>query len=97
VKHETSLTFLLDPGGGGCIWEVGQTPKQAKCVTTNVAQPDKYAGWAQPPTSPDYIDEAHSNGSLKGFGGTIKFLFDPTAPRWEQRAKAGKVAKTLMA
>jgi hypothetical protein len=57
-----------------------------------------YKGWAQPPGSPDYIDSEHSDGRLKKYGGIIKYLFDPTSPRWEEKDKAAKTAgKVAMA
>jgi hypothetical protein len=86
----------IDPGGGGCIWEVGADPKTAKCSSTNLAQPELYKGFAQPPGSPDYIDQAHSDKTITKYGGKIKYLFDPTQPRWEERdGKSGKVAVAM--
>jgi hypothetical protein len=55
-----------------------------------------YRGFAQPPQSAAYVDEAHSNRSVVKFGPRITYLFDPTQPRWEERSKkAGKVAALL--
>ncbi|KAF2423317.1 hypothetical protein EJ08DRAFT_701266 [Tothia fuscella] len=75
------------PGKGGCIWEVDQTPKQAKCTQTNPKDP-KYKGLGQPPESPMYVSENASNRKNIGRGPVVKYLFDPTQPRWEQRSKA---------
>jgi len=78
-----------DPGGGGCIWDVGADPSTAKCTSMNTANPE-YKGFAQPKQSPGYVDERHTDRSVVKFGPIIKYLFDPTQPRWEERAKAGK-------
>jgi hypothetical protein len=51
---------------------------------------DRYKGFSQPPQSPGYLDEAHSNRTAVKFGPIIKYLFDPTQPRWEERVKKGE-------
>jgi hypothetical protein len=50
---------------------------------------ESYKGWAQPPGSPDYVNDVQTSGINKGFGGAISYLFDPTAPRWEERVARG--------
>jgi hypothetical protein len=45
-----------------------------------------------------YVDENSSNRKNIGRGPVIKYLFDPTKPRWEERSKqAGKVAAVFEA
>ena len=59
---------------------------------------NNYRGFAQPPQSPAYVDEAHMNRSIVKFGPQIKYLFDPTKPRWEERLKqSGKVSAVFSA
>jgi hypothetical protein len=80
------------PGGGGCIWEVGSDPKKAECTPTN-PNDVKYKGLAQPPESPMYVDENSSNRKNIGRGPVVKYLFDPTMPRWEERSKGKRAFK----
>jgi hypothetical protein len=81
-----------DPGGGGCIWEAGADPKTAKCTSMNPTD-ENYNGLAQPPQSPAYIDQPHTDRSIIKYGPKITYLFDLTQPRWEERTKqSGKVA-----
>jgi hypothetical protein len=83
---------FVDPGGGGCIWEPNANPSTAKCTPTN-PNDSKYKGLGQPPQSPMYVDEESSNRKKIGRGPVVKYLFDPTKPRWEERLKqAGKVS-----
>jgi hypothetical protein len=45
-----------------------------------------------------YVDENSSNRKNIGRGPIVKYLFDPTQPRWEVRAKeAGKIAAAFEA
>jgi hypothetical protein len=83
------LTSPTDPGGGGCLWEIGADPKTAKCTSLNPTN-GNYRGFAQPPQSPAYIDQAHMDRTVVKFGPIIKYLFDPTKPRWEERVRAGE-------
>jgi hypothetical protein len=63
----------------------------------NTADP-KYKGFAQPPQSPGYVDARHTDRTVAKFGPIIKYLYDPTQPRWEERLKkSGKVAAVLSA
>jgi hypothetical protein len=64
----------------------------------NTADEDGYRGFAQPPQSPGYVDQPHMDRTIAKFGPRIKYLFDPTQPRWEERLKqSGKVAAVLTA
>jgi hypothetical protein len=65
---------------------VGADPKTAKCTSLNTKN-DEYRGFAQPPQSPGYVDQAHMDRSIVKFGPIIKYLFDPTKPRMEERVK----------
>jgi hypothetical protein len=85
-KVPTNVLTFADPGGGGCIWQPGADPSTAKCTTMNAVN-DKYKGFAQPPQSPAYVDQAHSDRSVVKFGPIVKYLFDPTQPRWQERSK----------
>jgi hypothetical protein len=96
VLLDNVLTFV-DPGGGGCIWQPGADPKTAICTSMNTVDPN-YKGFAQPPQSPGYVDPPHTDRTVAKFGPIIKYLYDPTQPRWEERLKkSGKVAAVLSA
>jgi hypothetical protein len=44
-----------------------------------------------------YVDENSSNRKNIGRGPIIKYLFDPTKPRWEVREKASAAPKVAAA
>jgi hypothetical protein len=86
------LSLLQTPAETDASGTVGADPKTASCTSLNTAN-SEYKGFAQPPQSPGYVDQAHMDRSIVKFGPIIKYLFDPTQPRMEERVKQGAARK----